>query len=126
MFMIKRIADERLAQRICSNLGVEEKGAFAYGAFQDEQVLATAAFVTEPGGCVVLCGVDTGRRKDIGLVDGMARAAFSTQQRAGAKTARLGDKLDPALCQALSKLGYTTDAAFPLERFFAAKKCGHK
>lgn len=126
MFTIKKIADERLSQRICDNLGVEDKGAFAYGAFQDDKVLATAAFVTEPGGCVALRRVDTGRRQDIGLIDGMARAAFSAQLRAGAKTARLGDELDLSLRQALSKLGYAPEGPFALEAFFAQKNCGRK
>lgn len=123
MFAIKRITDPRLAERICGSFGVHEKGAFAYAAFQNEDVLATAAFITAQGGCVTLCGVDTGRREDIGLIDGIARAAFSAQRKAGAKTACLGDGIPERTKLALTKLGYQADGAFDLEQFFAKKSC---
>lgn len=124
MFQIKKIMDERLAQRVCASFGVEEPGAFAYGAFRGGDVLATAAFVTEQGGCVVMRGVDTGRRVDVGLVDGIARAVFSAQLRAGAKTARLSVELPVSLRQSLSKLGYHMEEPFSLETFFSRKNCG--
>ena len=122
MLTIKRIADARLSARVCGSLGAPEQGAFAYGAFQGGDVLATAAF-SMAGGCVALCGADTGRRMDAGLVDGMARAAFAAASRAGAKTARLGAGLAPELRLALSKLGYEADAPFSLDAFFARKNC---
>ncbi|MCR2025438.1 hypothetical protein [Anaerotruncus colihominis] len=122
MLTIKRIADARLAARVCDSLGAAGQGAFAYGAFQNGDVLATAAFSTA-GGCVTLCGADTGRRMDAGLVDGMARAAFAAALRTGAKTARLGADLAPKLRLALTKLGYEADAPFSLDAFFARKNC---
>ncbi|MFR4990211.1 hypothetical protein [Anaerotruncus colihominis] len=122
MLTIKRIADARLSARVCGSLGAPEQGAFAYGAFQGGDVLATAAF-SMAGGCVALCGADTGRRMDAGLVDGMARAAFAAASRAGAKTARLGAGLAPELRLALTKLGYEADAPFSLDAFFARKNC---
>ena len=125
MFQIKRIADERLAQRVCASFGVEQAGAFAYAAYRDSEVLATAAFLTETGGCVTLLGVDTGRRTDVDLVDGLARAAFSAQRKAGAVSARLSDRLPVSLRQALSKRGYAVAGAFALADFFARKNsCG--
>ena len=123
MLSIRRIADPRLAQRVCSSFGVDEKGAFAYAAYQREEVLATAAFLTEPGGCVVFCGADTGRRTDVDLVDGLVRAAFSAQRRAGAKTARIGEQVGRELRLALTKLNYPAEGAFDLDAFFANKRC---
>ena len=122
MLTIKRIADARLSARVCGSLGAPEQGAFAYGAFQGGDVLATAAF-SMAGGCVALCGADTGRRMDAGLVAGLARAAFAAASRAGAKTARLGAGLAPELRLALTKLGYEADAPFSLDAFFARKNC---
>ncbi|MFR1111713.1 MAG: hypothetical protein ACLSDO_11345, partial [Anaerotruncus colihominis] len=109
MLTIKRIADARLAARVCDSLGAPEQGAFAYGVFQGGDVLATAAF-SMAGGCVTLCGADTGRRMDAGLIDGMARAAFAAVSRTGTKTARIGAGLAPELRLALTKLGYEADA----------------
>lgn len=123
MFLIKRIADQRLAARVCGSFGVSGKGLLAYAAYKDDEVLATAAFVTSPEGCCTLCGVDTGRRTDIPLIDGMARAAFNAQMKAGAKTARLGDGISRDIKFALSKLGYSQDDEFDLARFFAKKHC---
>ena len=120
MLTIKRIADARLAARVCDSLGAPEQGAFAYGVFQGGDVLATAAF-SMAGGCVTLCGADTGRRMDAGLIDGMARAAFAAVSRTGTKTARIGAGL--ALRLALTKLGYEADAPFSLDAFFARKNC---
>mgnify|MGYP003374116302 FL=1 len=122
MLIIKRIADARLAARVCDSLGAPEQGAFAYGVFQGGDVLATAAF-SMAGGCVTLCGADTGRRMDAGLIDGMARAAFAAVSRTGTKTARLGAGLAPELRLALTKLGYEADAPFSLNAFFARKNC---
>ena len=84
----------------------------------------TAVFFTAPGGCVTLAGADTGRRLDVGLVDGMARAAFTAQMRAGALSAKLGEGLSEELRRALTKLGYEAREPFPLEAFFAKKSCG--
>lgn len=123
MFMIQRIADPRLATRVCGSFGVTDLGAFAYGAFKGEDVLATAAFVTEPGGCVVFRAVDLGRRMDVELADGLARAAFSAQLRAGAKKARLDKGLSLQLRQALSKKGYDPEKEFDLAGFFRKKHC---
>ena len=114
MLTIKRIADARLAARVCDSLGAPEQGAFAYGVFQGGDVLATAAF-SMAGGCVTLCGADTGRRMDAGLI-----AAVS---RTGTKTARIGAGLAPELRLALTKLGYEADAPFSLDAFFARKNC---
>ena len=105
MLTIKRIADARLSARVCGSLGAPEQGAFAYGAFQGGDVLATAAFSMG------------------GLVEGMARAAFAAASGAGAKTARLGAGLAPELRLALTKLGYEADAPFSLDAFFARKNC---
>lgn len=124
MFLIKRVIDPRLASRICDSFGAPKKGAFAYAATKGEEVLGTAAFFTAPGGCVTLVGADTGRRLDVGLVDGMARAAFSAQMKAGAQTAQLGAELSGELRLALTKLGYGAQEPFPLEAFFAKKQCG--
>ncbi|MEM1484972.1 hypothetical protein V6615_08835 [Oscillospiraceae bacterium PP1C4] len=123
MFTIRRITDPRLAERICGSFGVNEKGAFAYAAFQNDDVLATAAFLTVQGGCVTLCGADTGRRVDIPLIDGLARAAFSAQLKAGAKTACLGDGISDEIKLALSKLNYAASGEFDLESFFAKHNC---
>ena len=87
MFLIKRVTDPRLAARICDSFGAPENGSFAYAATKGDEVLGTAVFFTAPGGCVTLAGADTGRRLDVGLVDGMARAAFTAQMRAGALSA---------------------------------------
>ena len=92
MFQIRRLSDPRLSARVCGSFGLDGKNAFAYAAFQKEEVLATAVFTLE-GGCVVLEGADTGRRTDLALIDGMARAAFAAQLRNGAESARLGDRL---------------------------------
>lgn len=122
MLTIKRITDARLAARVCDSFGMPEQGASAYGAFQGGEVLATAAFSTLDG-CVTLCGADTGRRMDVGLVDGMARAAFAAASRTGVKTARLGAGLAADLRLALTKLGYEADEPFSLDAFFARKSC---
>ena len=89
-----------------------------------DEVLGSAVFFTAPGGCVTLAGADTGRRLDVGLVDGMARAAFTAQMRAGALSAKLGEGLSEELRRALTKLGYEAREPFPLEAFFAKKSCG--
>lgn len=123
MFIIKRITDPRVADRVCASFGADGKGAFAYAAYQNDEVLATAAFLTAVGGCVTLCGADTGRRRDISLIDGLARAAFFAQRKAGAKTARVGEKLEPEVRLALSKLGYDAAEPFDLNAFFARKNC---
>ena len=123
VFLIKRIADPRLSERICQSFGIDAPGAFAYGAFQNDNVLATAVFLTGQGGNVVLCGADTGRRMDIGLIDGMARAAFSAQLKCGARTGQLGDKLPDEARLALTKLGYGEREPFDLAAFFAKKAC---
>ena len=123
MFQIKRITDPRLSGRVCQSFGVFERGAFAYGAFQNDNVLATAVFLTS-GGCVTLLAADAGRKPDIGLIDGMARAAFSAQLKAGAKTARLGEGVPADVRLALSKLHYAPEEAFDLEEFFSKKCCG--
>lgn len=123
MFLIRRIADPRLSGRICQSFGVDAPGAFAYGAFQNDNVLATAVFLTGVGGNVTLCGVDTGRRTDIGLIDGMARAAFSAQRKCGARTGQLGDELTDEVRLALTKLGYAEREPFDLAAFFAKKAC---
>ena len=122
MLTIKRIADQRLNGRICSSFNVDNPEAFAYGAFDRDQVLGTAVFQTQ-GETVVLCGADTGRRLDVGLIDGMARAAFFAQMRAGAKNGQVGDVSDEVRL-ALTKLGYDAVAPFPLASFFAKKNCG--
>lgn len=122
MLTIKRITDARLAARVCDSFGMPEQGACAYGAFQGGEVLATAAFSTLDG-CVTLCGADTGRRMDVGLVDGMARAAFAAASRTGVKTARLGAGLAADLRLALTKLGYEAGEPFSLDAFFARKSC---
>ena len=106
MFLIKRVTDPRLAARICDSFGAPENGSFAYAATKGDEVLGTAVFFTAPGGCVTLAGADTGRRLDVGLVDGMARAAFTAQMRAGALSAKLGEGLSEELRLALTKLGY--------------------
>lgn len=123
MFAIKRVTDPRLAGRICGSFSVSDPGAFAYAAFQGEEVLATAVFLTETGGCVTFCGADTGRRLDIGLIDGMARAAFAAQLKAGAKTAKLGAGIPAEVRRALTKLHYSEDGAFDLAAFFDKKNC---
>lgn len=104
MFLIKRVTDPRLAARICDSFGAPENGSFAYAATKGDEVLGTAVFFTAPGGCVTLAGADTGRRLDVGLVDGMARAAFTAQMRAGALSAKLGEGLSEELRLALTKL----------------------
>ena len=87
MLTIKRIADARLAARVCDSLGAPEQGAFAYGVFQGGDVLATAAF-SMAGGCVTLCGADTGRRMDAGLIDGMARRGQALRRPGSAQALR--------------------------------------
>ena len=124
MFLIKRVTDPRLAARICDSFGTPENGSFAYAATQGDAVLGTAVVCPAPGGCVSLAGADTGRRLDVGLVDGMARAAFTAQMRAGALSAKLGEGLSEELRRALTKLGYEAREPFPLEAFFAKKSCG--
>ena len=124
MFLIKRVTDPRLAARICDSFGTPENGSFAYAATKGDEVLGTAVFFTAPGGCVTLAGADTGRRLDVGLVDGMARAAFTAQMRAGALSAKLGEGLSEELRRALTTLGYEAREPFPLEAFFAKKSCG--
>lgn len=123
MFLIKRIADKRIAERVCGSFGVTGKGIFAYAAYKNDEVLATAAFVMDDAGCCTLCGVDTGRRADIPLIDGIARAAFNAQMNAGAKTGCLGEKIPQQVKFALSKLGYLTDKTFDLVEFFSKKQC---
>lgn len=123
MFLIKRIADERIAQRVCGSFGVTEKGLFAYAAYKNDEVLATSAFFTDEKGCCTMCGVDTGRRPDVPLIDGIARAAFFAQMNAGAKTGCFGKGINQQLRFALSKLGYPTEKPFELASFFAKKKC---
>lgn len=120
MFTIKRITDPRAARRVAASFDAPDN-AIAYGAFKDGTVLGTAVFVTDTGGCVTFLQVDTGRRLDVELADGMARAAFSAQMRAGAKAARLGEAISPELRLALSKRGYRLEGAFPLESLFARK-----
>ncbi|MCI8649883.1 MAG: hypothetical protein HFG20_07185 [Anaerotruncus sp.] len=122
MFTIKRIEDPRLSARVCGSYGLDEPGMFAYAACENGQVLATAAFVLRDG-CATLCGVDTGKRTDLALIDGMARAAFSAQLRAGVQQARLDDSLPEQLRLALTKRGYTAQGAFSLEAFFAHRNC---
>ena len=124
MFQIKRIADPRLAERVCASFNVFQQGAFAYGAFQDDQILATAAFTRSPEGCVTLCGADTGRKTDLGLIDGMARAAFIAQLRQGATQGRLGVALPRELRLALTKYNYALEGPFDLAEFFSKKCCG--
>lgn len=124
MFQIKRIADPRLAERVCASFNVFQQGAFAYGAFQDGEILATAAFTRSPEGCVTLHGVDTGRKTDLGLVDGMARAAFLAQLRQGATQGRLDTALPHELRLALTKRNYALEGPFDLGAFFAKKCCG--
>lgn len=125
MFLIKRVGDQRLAQRICESFGAELEGALVYGAFRDEEVLATAVLRMD-GDCMALEQVDTGRRLDVDLVDGIARAAFFTGTRKGIKMARLGKGLPKELRLALTKLGYEMDEPFTLDGFFAKKNCGKK
>lgn len=125
MFQIRRLSDPRLSARVCGSFGLDGKTVFAYAAFQKEEVLATAVFSLE-GGCVVLEGADTGRRTDLALIDGMARAAFAAQLRNGAESARLGDRLPAELCHSLNKLGYALDGPFSLQAFFEKKNCGHR
>lgn len=124
MFQIKRIADPRLAERVCASFNVFQQGAFAYGAFQDGEILATAAFTRSPEGCVTLHGVDTGRKTDLGLIDGMARAAFLAQLRQGATQGRLDTALPHELRLALTKRNYALEDPFDLGAFFAKKCCG--
>lgn len=84
MFLIKRVTDPRLAARICDSFGAPENGSFAYAATKGDEVLGTAVFFTAPGGCVTLAGADTGRRLDVGLVDGMgARRLYGADARGG-------------------------------------------
>ena len=124
MFQIKRISDPRLSERVCASFNGFEEGAFAYGAFQNDQILATAAFTRSPDGCVTLHGVDTGRKTDLGLIDGMARAAFVTQLRQGATKGCLDSSLPQELRLALSKRNYAMEGPFDLEEFFSKKCCG--
>lgn len=123
MFMIKRITDKRMAGRICGSYGIEEPGAIVYGAFKDDDVLATAIFLTE-GDTLVLEDIDMGRRLDVDLADGIARAAFSAAQRQDVKRARLGEKLPQELRLGLTKRGYDMKEAFSLKAFFSKKRCG--
>ncbi|MBC8585731.1 hypothetical protein [Youxingia wuxianensis] len=122
MFMIKKVADDRLAQRICGSFYLSGENTFAYGAFSGEDVLATAAF-SQKDKCVVLEGADTGRRLDIGLVDGMARAAFNAQKNQGAVYGKLGENLGREIAMALSKLGYEIGKEFELGAFFSKRNC---
>lgn len=122
MFLIKRVGDRRLAQRICGSFGLTED-ALVYGAFKDAEVLATAVFLEE-GDCLVLQDADTGRRMDADLVDGMARAAWNAGRRTGVKRGRLGDKLPQELRLALTKRGYAMEGPFDLQEFFEKKHCG--
>ena len=124
MFQIKRIADPRLAERVCASFNVFQQGAFAYGAFQDGEILATAAFTRSPEGCVTLHGVDTGRKTDLGLIDGMARAAFLAQLRQGATQGRLDTALPHELRLARTKRNCALEGPFDLGAFFAKKCCG--
>lgn len=121
MFEIKRISDKHTAARICGSFGVLDESAFAYAAFSKGDVLATAAF-TQQDGCVTFCGADTGRRLDIGLIDGMIRAAFSAQMRAGAAHGAICSGISKEVTLAFSKLGYPQETPFSLEQFFS-KKC---
>lgn len=123
MLTIKKITDQRLGSRVCASLDADVPGAYAYAAYQDENVLASAAFLTEAGGCVTFLAVDAGRREDIAIIDGLARAAFFSQMKSGAKTAKLGDKLPEHIRLALTKLSYTDGEAFSLAEFFAKKNC---
>ncbi len=125
MFVIRKITDPRLSRRICENYGQDGEACFAYGAFQKDAVLATAVFCCSADGHVRLLGVDTGRKADTGLVDGLCRAAFSQLYRQGA--AQYGE-LDKALPQELrrsmTKFGYPEVGRFELGAFFAKKHCG--
>lgn len=126
MFMIKRITDERLVGRILGSYGIDESAkGFAYGAFKDDDVLATAAFFVR-GDCLVFHGIDTGRRMDVDLADGMARAAFHAAQRTGIKQGALGEMLSQDLKVALSKRNYALNAPFSLSTFFAKRNCAPK
>ncbi len=125
MFVIKRISDPRLNSRVCGSYGLDEEYAFAYGAYKDQEILATAAFVlTEDK--VALAGVDTGRRMDLDLVDGLARAAFSAQLRQGTQNGELDPRLPKELRQSLTKLGYQAQGPFSLKDFFAHRNCGRR
>ena len=108
MFQIRRLSDPRLSARVCGSFGLDGKNVFAYAAFQKDEVLATAVFTLEEG-CVVLEGADTGRRTDLPLIDGMARAAFAAQLRNGVAAARLGGRLPAELRHSLNKLGYAAE-----------------
>lgn len=123
MFLIKQISDKRLAERISGSFGVDASEAIVYGAFKNDDVLATAVFLKEED-CMVFHDVDTGRRMDADLADGLARAAFNVGMRTWAKRGKLGENLPKELCLALTKRGYAADTSFALEGFFAKKKCG--
>lgn len=125
MFLIKRVGDQRLARRICESFGAQSEGAVVYGAFRDDEVLATAILRVD-GDCMTLEQADTGRRLDVDLVDGIARAAFFAGTRKGVKRARLGESLSGDLRLALTKLGYEMHGPFGLDEFFAKKNCGKK
>lgn len=124
MFQIRRLSDPRLSARVCGSFGLDGKNVFAYAAFQKDEVLATAVFTLEEG-CVVLEGADTGRRTDLPLIDGMARAAFAAQLRNGVAAARLGGRLPAELRHSLNKLGYAAEDPFSLQEFFEKKNCSH-
>ena len=124
MFQIRRLSDPRLSARVCGSFGLDGKNVFAYAAFQKDEVLATAVFTLEEG-CVVLEGADTGRRTDLPLIDGMARAAFAAQLRNGVAAARLGGRLPAELRHSLNKLGYAAEGSFSLQEFFEKKNCSH-
>ena len=113
MFQIRRLSDPRLSARVCGSFGLDGKNVFA-----------TAVFTLEEG-CVVLEGADTGRRTDLPLIDGMARAAFAAQLRNGVAAARLGGRLPAELRHSLNKLGYAAEGSFSLQEFFEKKNCSH-
>ena len=66
-----------------------------------------------------------GRRTDLPLIDGMARAAFAAQLRNGVAAARLGGRLPAELRHSLNKLGYAAEGSFSLQEFFEKKNCSH-
>lgn len=125
MFVIKQVGDKRLAGRISGSFDIDSPDAVVYGAFKNEDVLATAVFLKE-GDQMVMEAVDTGKRLDVDLADGLARAAFHAARRTGTKRGRLGERLSKELKLALTKLGYSIDGDFALEAFFAVKNCGKK
>lgn len=126
MFTIKKIEDPRLGARVCGSFGLDGPDAFACAAYENGEVLATAAFLRR-GDCVVFCGADTGRRTDVPMIDGMVRAAFAAQVRAGAKNGELGKGVPADLRLALTKFGYPGEAGpFDLGTFFSRRNCARK